>query len=59
MQGQAEGAPGVDRLYIGSNSGGDNKIGVAGSRFLRGVAGKVYYDEEYEEYKKIEEYEEE
>ena len=39
--GQAEGAPGIDLLYIGRNSGWDNKIGVAGSRFLRGVAGKV------------------
>ena len=47
--GQAEGAPGIDLLYIGSNSGRDNKIGVAGSRFLRGVAGTVYCDEEYEE----------
>ena len=47
--GQAEGAPGVDHLYIGSNSGFDNKIEVAGSRFLRGVAGKVNCDEEYRE----------
>ena len=47
--GQAGGAPGVDLLFFGSNSGGDNKIGVAGSRFLRGVAGKVYCDEEYDE----------
>ena len=38
-------APGEDQLYIGSN----NKIGLAGSRFLRGVAGKVYYDREYQE----------
>ena len=43
---QAEGAPEVDKLYIGSNSGQNNKIGVAGSRFLRGVASEVYCDEE-------------
>ena len=43
--GQAEGVPEVDRLYIGSNSGWDNKIGVAGSRFLRGVAVNVICDE--------------
>ena len=51
MQGdaQAAGAPGVDRLYIGSNSGYNNEIGVAGSRFLRGVAGTVYCNEEYKE----------
>ena len=47
--GQAEGAPGIYQLYIGSNSGLDNKIGVAGFRFLRGVAGNVYCDEEHEE----------
>ena len=47
--GQAEGAPRMDLLYIGSNSGYDNKIGVAGSRFLRGVAGKVTCDGEYDE----------
>ena len=47
--GQAEGAPGKDQLYIGSNSGYDNKIGVAGSRFLRGVANDVYCDEKYDE----------
>ena len=47
--GQAEGAPGEDLVYIGSNSGRYNKIGVAGSRFLRGVAGKVYCDWEYKE----------
>ena len=45
---QAGGAP-EDKLYIGSNSGWDNKIGVAGSRFLRGVADNIYCDEEYEE----------
>ena len=34
----------LERLYckVGSNSGYSNKIGVAGSRFLRGVAGKAY-----------------
>ena len=42
--GQAEGAPGMDLLYIGSNSGRDDKIGVAGSRFLREVAGTVDCD---------------
>ena len=47
--GQAEGTPGIDQLYIGSNSGRINKIGVAGSRFLRGVAGTVYYDWKYQE----------
>ena len=47
--GQAEGAPRVDQLYIGSKSGRFNTIGVAGSRFLRGVAGKVYCDREYQE----------
>ena len=47
--GQAEVAPGMDHLYIGCNSGYGNKIGVAGSRFLRGVAGTVYCDEKYEE----------
>ena len=46
---QTEGAPAVDQLYIGSNSGWDNKIGVAGSRFLRGVASKVYCYKEYQE----------
>ena len=46
--GQAEGAPGMDRLYIVSNSGRNNKIGVAGSRFLRGVAGFVNCDEDYD-----------
>ena len=40
----------MDLLYIGSNSGQKNKIGVAGSRFLRGVAGKVSCDEEYKEW---------
>ena len=51
MQGdsQAKGAPGTDQLYIGSNSGPFNKIGVAGSRFLRGVAKKVNCDWEYDE----------
>ena len=47
--GQAEGAPGVDQLYIGSNPGYGNKIGVAGSRFLRGVADIIYYDSESDE----------
>ena len=47
--GQAEGAPGTDQLFIGINSGRYNKIGVTGSRFLRGVAGKVYCDWEYDE----------
>ena len=46
---QAAGAPGIDLLYIGSNSGRYNEIGVAGSRFLRGVAGEVDCDGEYEE----------
>ena len=46
---QAERAPGEDQLYIGSNSGRDNKFGVAGSRFLRGVAVNVYCDGEYRE----------
>ena len=45
--GQAEGALGTDQLYIGSNSGFDNKIGVTGSRFLRGVADEVSCDWEY------------
>ena len=45
--GQAEGSPGIYQLYIGSNSGTDNKIGVAGSRFLRGVTGFVDCDWEY------------
>ena len=51
MQGddQAEESPAIDKLYIGNNSGWYNKIGVAGSRFLRGVAGKVDCDEDYEE----------
>ena len=46
MQGdvQVERAPGIDQMYIGSNSGYDNKIGVAGSRFLRGVVGVVNCD---------------
>ena len=47
--GQAEGAPGIDQLYTGSNSGLNNKIGVAGSRFLRRVAGKVICNGEYDE----------
>ena len=47
--GQAAGAPGVDQLYIGSKSGFKNKIGVAGSRFLRGVADEVTCDGEYYE----------
>ena len=47
--GQAEGASGMDLLYIGSNSGRNNKIGVTGSRFLRGVADNVKCDLEYEE----------
>ena len=47
--GQAEGAPGVDLLYFGSNSGWSNKIGMAGSRFLRGVADNVYCNGEYDE----------
>ena len=46
---QAEGAPGADLVYIGSNSGLYNKIEVAGSRFLSGVAGTVGCDKEYEE----------
>ena len=45
--GQVEGAPGIDRLYISSNPGQYNKIGMAGSRFLRGVAGTVSCDWEY------------
>ena len=47
--GQAAGAPGEDLVYIGSNSGRYNEIGVAGSRFLRGVAGEVDCDWKYEE----------
>ena len=47
--GQAAGAPGMDLLYISSKSGFNNKIGMAGFRFLRGVADHVYCDEEYEE----------
>ena len=49
MQGndQAEGAPEVDLLYIGSKSGLSNKIGVAGSRFLKGVADNVFCNVEY------------
>ena len=47
--GQAEGAPGMDQLYIGSNSGYYNKIGVTGSCFLRGVAVNVICNEEYKE----------
>ena len=47
--GQMAGAPAMDQLYFGSNSGWNNKIGVAGSRFLRGVAENVNCDEEYEE----------
>ena len=51
MQGDGKvvGAPGVDQLYIGSNSGFDNKIGVTGSRFLRGVAETVNCDGKYED----------
>ena len=46
MQGDcpAVGEPGVDEMYIISNSGIDNKIGVAGSRFLWGVARYVNCD---------------
>ena len=46
MQGddQTEGAHRVDLVYIGSNSGRFNKIGVAGSRFLRGVADEVEFE---------------
>ena len=49
MQGdnQAEGAPRVDQLYIGSKSGRFNTIGVAGSRFLRGVTGYVDCEGQY------------
>ena len=47
--GQAKGAPGMDRLYIGSNSGRYNEIGVAGSRFLRGVADEIICDLECDE----------
>ena len=47
--GQAEGAPGMDQLYIGSNSGWDNKIGLVGSRFLRGVTDNINCDLEYYE----------
>ena len=46
--GQVAGAPGRDLVYFGSNSGYGNKIGVAGSHFLRGVAGTVNCDWEYE-----------
>ena len=48
--GQAAGAPGRDQLYICGNSGRFNKIGLTGSRFLRGVAGKVICDWEYQEW---------
>ena len=47
--GQADGTPVIDLVYIGSDSGIVNKIGVACSRFLRGVIGKVYLDWQYEE----------
>ena len=49
MQGncQAEMAPGMDRLYIGSISGFNNKIEVTGSCFLRGVADNVFCNWEY------------
>ena len=47
--GQVEGASGIDILYIGCNSGWNNKIGMAGSRFLRGVADNVYCDGKYQE----------
>ena len=47
--GQTVEAPEMDQLYIGSNSGYDNKIGVPASCFLRGIADKVYCKEEYEE----------
>ena len=46
--GKVERALGRDQLYIVINSGWDNKIGVAGSRFLRGVAGEVDCDREYD-----------
>ena len=36
----------IDCILV-SNSGWDNKIGVAGSRFLRGVAVNVYCDWKY------------
>ena len=50
MQGDGQaGAPGMDQLYFGSNSGLYNKIGVAGSRFLRGVADEVTCNGEYDE----------
>ena len=45
--GQAIEVGGIDQLYIGSNLGYRNKIGVAGSRFLRGVSGTVNCDGEY------------
>ena len=47
--GKVEGVPGMDQLYVCSNSDYGNKIGVAGSRFLRGVTGTVLYDKEYDE----------
>ena len=47
--GQAPWTHGMDRLYIGSNSGYRNKIGVAGSRVLRGVADNVNCDGECQE----------
>ena len=47
--GQAAGAHEMDQLYIDSNSGRDNKIGVSGSRFLRGVADEVNCEGEYKE----------
>ena len=39
----------MDQLYIGSNAGWNNKIGVAGYRFLRGVAGNVNCEWKYKE----------
>ena len=42
--GQAEGAPEIALLYIGTNSVWDNKIGVPGFYFLRGNTRNVYLD---------------
>ena len=46
---QVEGAPGMDQLYIAGNSDQGNKVGVTGSRFLRGFSGYVSCDGEYKE----------
>ena len=45
--GQVAETPEIDLLFIGSNLGKESKIGVAGSRFLRGIAGQVDCDRKY------------